>query len=197
MCSNDERFRRIFSNVDNHFVGSMEHVYSYQKKYARFFKGAPGLIVDLGCGQGAFLRALAEEGFNYLGVDSDPQNIALCQLNGLVATLSDGATFLRQHEQSLGGIFMAHVIEHYPGPEALRLLVQCYDALLPKGILIVITPDFKAEPIHAEQFWLSTSHVRPYPVDWLRCAFGEIGFKIVDSGNDSDFGDVFIVGIKS
>jgi O-antigen chain-terminating methyltransferase len=191
---NDTEFDDLFNRIDNAFVGTEEHVYSYQSKYAGYFKKGD-LVLDIGCGQGAFLRALKESGINGVGIDMNSKNASLCNDKGYNVYRADMFQFLRESD-NLGGIFAGHVIEHFSGYEAVSLLKTCYDALGNGKPLVLLTPNFADDHIHRTNFWLSATPVRPYPLEWLQVAFREIGFTVLSCGYDYQGGDTFIVGVK-
>lgn len=195
MRMSEDDFIKLFNKFDKTWVGSEDHVYSYQKKYTRFFKGAEE-VVEIACGQGAFLRALREDGINGIGVDLDNENVITCLNKGYSALNNDAFLYLDEHPDQVGGIFMAHLIEHFDSTMAIMLIVSCYEALSVGGRLVIITPNFYDEFIHKESFWLSSSHIRPYPKRFLENVFNIMGFKIIESGYDEHGGDTYIVGEK-
>lgn len=186
-------FDKLFSRIDNGFVGSEQHVYNYQNKYAQYFKGKSN-VLDIGCGQGAFLRSLKENGINATGLDMDEGRVNNLNQNGYNVLVKDAFTYLDDNKETFDGISMFHMIEHFDGYKAVELLVLIFESLQKNGVVILITPNF--HQTFANQFWLSTSHVRPYPLLWLENALKEIGFNIKESGYDPQCEDTFIVGVK-
>lgn len=99
-------------------------------------------IMDLGCGFGAFLGLLADEGYsNAVGVDISPQQIAVAHQLGVtntrVASLRDalfGST-------GFDCITMIDVIEHLTREEAVDTLNLISEVLRPGGTLILRTPN--------------------------------------------------------
>lgn len=193
MKMSKEEFNKLFNRIDNGFVGSKEHVYNYQNKYTKYFKGKEN-VLDIGCGQGAFLRALKEQNIRSTGLDMDHERVNQLNENGYKVLVKDAFNYMDDNKECFDGISMFHMIEHFDGVKAIELLVLIYEALKKDGVIILITPDFKQT--HENQFWLSSTHIRPYPLMWLENAFKEIGFKIIDRGKDSQGGDTFIVGVK-
>jgi 2-polyprenyl-3-methyl-5-hydroxy-6-metoxy-1,4-benzoquinol methylase len=185
--------KELFDRIDNGFIGTEEHVYGYQNKYANAFVGRSP-VLDIGCGQGAFLRALNEKGIDATGLDLNPNNIEIISNKGYKALCGNAFTHLEENPDFYGGISMFHMIEHFDGETAVKLLVLIYEALKKGGVFCLITPDFQEVGLH--NFWLSSTHVRPYPLMWLQNAFKEIGFNVVQGGKDPDGGDTFIVGVK-
>jgi 2-polyprenyl-3-methyl-5-hydroxy-6-metoxy-1,4-benzoquinol methylase len=198
----EEQFQQLFNDIDNGFVGDEESAYHYQKGYAGVFDGGSP-VLDIGCGQGAFLRALNERGVESVGLDMNPKNIEFCKDKGYSVIQADAFSYLasvgEEHKDGLyGGMSMFHMIEHFDGETAVRLLVLMHEALKQGGKIAIITPNFAVERVYKDNFWLSSTHVRPYPEKWLLNALRHIGFDIVALGSDanSSLFDTYIVGVK-
>jgi SAM-dependent methyltransferase len=92
---------------------------------------APGLVLDLGCGYGAIAEPLVERGYSYVGVDIDPDGLAVLADRGLETHKLDLAATDELPER-LGGVIGARplaavlvldVLEHLVDPgEVLRAL---------------------------------------------------------------------------
>lgn len=198
----EEQFQQLFNDIDNGFVGDEESAYHYQRNYAKFFKGKTP-VLDIGCGQGAFLRALNEQGVESVGLDMNPKNIDYCLNKGHKVIEADAFSYLakvgEENEEGLyGGISMFHMIEHFDGETAVRLMVLIHEALRKGGIITIVTPNFSVDRVYKDNFWLSSTHVRPYPDRWLYNALNYIGFNIIACGSDQDSSllDTYIVGVK-
>src|SRR5947207_454442 len=84
-----------------------------QTELAKYFKNAPGPIVDLGCGRGTMLEVLTSKAITNYGVDSFPPALEVCRDRGLQVVDSDIFSHLSElEESSVGGVFCSHVIEH-------------------------------------------------------------------------------------
>ncbi|MDP2344897.1 MAG: class I SAM-dependent methyltransferase [Deltaproteobacteria bacterium] len=95
-------------------------------------------ILELGCGAGHFLRALARAGYEQLvGVDRDPAPTRFAG-TGIEYRAID-----LDKSVELGGpwgaIVMNYVVEHFEDPE--RVLRACRAALAPGGKVIALTPN--------------------------------------------------------
>jgi 2-polyprenyl-3-methyl-5-hydroxy-6-metoxy-1,4-benzoquinol methylase len=100
-------------------------------------------ILDVGCGEGAFLVFLKEMGYsNLAGCDLSPENVALCQQRGLDFVVRHDARDLAQLPGPAGGwdaIFCLDVLEHVPKQDAARLLADLRARLSPTGYLVLQT----------------------------------------------------------
>ncbi|MFB3854776.1 MAG: methyltransferase domain-containing protein [Vicinamibacterales bacterium] len=147
------------------FRGSEEYVRRRQAIYLEHFANH-GPVVDIGCGRGEFLSLLREAGIAAVGVDSNAAMVHHCLEKGLVACLSDAATYLSGTAGSIGGIFCSHVLEHLRPADLLVFLRLCRKKLEPGGILVIETVNPCCLSTHAS-FAADPGHERPLHPDWL------------------------------
>jgi len=100
-----------------------------------------GRLLDVGCGNGAFVQFASRWGWVAEGIDPDPVAVAAAQSAGAnvtQASLDDlprrGGTF--EH------VIVSHVLEHVHDP--VRLLRQCFELLVPGGRLWLQTPNMES-----------------------------------------------------
>jgi 2-polyprenyl-3-methyl-5-hydroxy-6-metoxy-1,4-benzoquinol methylase len=117
---------------------------------------APAHVLDTGCGNGRFARALAESNVNatYTGVDGDAQLLALAQaqtatLNGVECRFAAAdlaqSTWLAQVTAPYDAVVSLAVIHHLPSYALRRRFVQEMASLLaPDGLLALSTWQFLA-----------------------------------------------------
>jgi SAM-dependent methyltransferase len=101
--------------------------------------GQSGLVVDVGCGGGLFLKMLRERGLPVLGLEtSHPAATAAWNQNRVAVVCGD----LSKSPIERGGcaiVTMFHVVEHLHDP--VGYLRSARDLLLPGGRLIVQVPN--------------------------------------------------------
>lgn len=170
---------------------------NWHARYAKFFEGIQGDVLDIGCGSGIFLEILRDWGQAACGIDLDPAMVEVCESLGLQAIVGDDQSLSQWQSQSLGGIHASHIIEHIDGSRAIQLVENAFRVLRPGGKLIVRTPNWRNDQVRHEGFWLDITHVRPYPLPLLKQVFEDAGFVIEQMGFE-EFGwnDTFIVGRK-
>lgn len=102
----------------------------------------PGKVLDVGCGSGGFLAAMARSGWAAYGVDFDEAAVAAAQQRpGLVVT--SGALLDQSYpDDQFDAVVLSNVIEHVPDP--LEVAAECRRILRPGGRLVMITPNTDA-----------------------------------------------------
>ncbi|MDX8396885.1 MAG: class I SAM-dependent methyltransferase [Mariprofundaceae bacterium] len=151
-------------------------------KYIQYFhKGSK--VIDIGCGDGAFVRMMAESGFDAYGVDSNPMSVEAAQSNNLKVSLGDAVAFLKQHEKQFDGIICSHMIEHVSADDVGELIQACRHALTEDGSLLVITPNIHTLTGHSD-FWNDPTHIKPYTEDALKKLFRFNGLETTSVGYD-------------
>ncbi|MBZ5674204.1 MAG: class I SAM-dependent methyltransferase [Acidobacteriia bacterium] len=164
-----------------HFRGSEDRIRQQQKCYVARFAGAPGEILDIGCGRGEFLEAAKEAGLPVRGIDQSRESVALCRSKGLDVEQADMFAYLESlADGSLGGAYCAQVVEHL-SPAAVPRLVKLLSQKLRLGALVAIeTPNPECLAIFATHFYLDPTHTRPVPPPLLRFYLESAGFGSVE-----------------
>ena len=105
-------------------------------------KGA-GATLDIGCGMGFALQALAQRGYTDLyGVDRDHSQVGACLAKGLsVERTDDLHAWLAAREGQFAQILMLDVLEHIPVDQQIAVVRSIQKALKPGGRLIVRVPN--------------------------------------------------------
>ncbi len=118
---------------------------SFARTLAAWLPADPATpILDVACGEGAFLRFLRARGYHRLaGCDLSPENVALCRLAGLDFVFQADALRLSEAPGlgRYGAIFALDLIEHLPKQSAVAFLEELRGRLLPDGYLVLQTPN--------------------------------------------------------
>lgn len=143
-------------------------------------------VVDLGCGRGEWLELLRNQGYQTLGVDSNPAMVATATSRGLKVHEGDIAEFLATTpDASLAALTAFQVVEHLPLAQLGTLFEQAWRTLQPGGLLLLETPNPENLQVAAYSFWLDPTHQRPLPPPTLLNLaqhFGFIDCRIERSG---------------
>lgn len=161
--------------------GPGEAVREKQRVYLRHFVGAPGPVLDVGCGRGEFLELLREAGIGASGVDADAEMAARGREKGLEVAVGDLFAHLSAlPDASLGGIFAAQVIEHLGTAELVTLVRLAHAKLSPGGRFVAETINPACLATFSGAFYLDLTHTRPVHPEALRFLLEGTGFTGVE-----------------
>jgi O-antigen chain-terminating methyltransferase len=160
--------------------GSTADVCERQRPYVKDFQDAAP-VLDVGCGRGEFLSLLREAGIDAHGVDADADMVAYARGEGVQVEQADALAYLEaQPEASLGGIFMAQVVEHLPPPQLFRLLELSARALRSGGVLVAETIN-PLSPLALRSYFADLTHAQPLVPETLALLAKQAGFRDVDT----------------
>lgn len=167
-----------FAQAAFHFGN--DYVAGFRRRLKEFLPYArPGRFLEVGFGHGGYLAAARELGFEVLGLDTSPHNVAQVSSRFGVpvrqATLEQAAL----PDAGFDTALLSHVIEHLPDPVAtLRELAR---VLVPGGTLILITPNAACylERLVGGRWpmYRPADHVRMFTPPSLRLALEKAGFS--------------------
>jgi O-antigen chain-terminating methyltransferase len=159
--------------------GSTDEIRERQRVYLDDFRDAAP-VLDIGCGRGEFLGLLREAGLEARGLDVDADMVAYARGEGLDVALGDAAGHLASLPgRSLGGIFMAQVVEHLPAPELVRVLELAAAKLRPGGVLVAETIN-PLSPLALRSYFADLTHAQPLVPETLELLARQAGFAEVD-----------------
>jgi O-antigen chain-terminating methyltransferase len=165
-----------YFGFEERFRGSEGEIKARQQAYLKYFQGQND-ILDIGCGRGEFLELLREAGIKVQGIDLDLDMVLYCREKGFDVVRVDGLAYLDSlPDEALGGIFAAHVIEHWESKQTIELVKLCQRKLRPGGILILETFNPKCLTIFAESFYMDFSHIKPIHPESMKFLFESTGF---------------------
>lgn len=96
-------------------------------------------VLDVGCGNGAFLLTARELGWKASGVDVSVAARDLLSSTGIHVSVADAAHFLREHPRHFDMIHMNHSLEHIL--TAAETVLAARTALAPGGLLYIEVPN--------------------------------------------------------
>ncbi|HRZ41063.1 MAG TPA: methyltransferase domain-containing protein, partial [Candidatus Omnitrophota bacterium] len=68
--------QEVFQAYANIHKGEDRALKPHHRAFFDLSRNAPGRVLDIGCGNGAFIRHLQRMGFDVWGIDLDPRSIA-------------------------------------------------------------------------------------------------------------------------
>lgn len=167
-------FERRFRGDEDTIVGALRERY-----FDLLLSRSP--VVDIGCGRGELLAALAAEGVAGRGVDTDAAMVADATDRGVEVHLADGTAWLReQPEGSVGAIVAIQVLEHLPFEAVLELIELARTRLRPGGVFVAETPNPASLVVLGNSYVLDPTHVRPLHPSLLAFLCESAGFRDVE-----------------
>lgn len=137
-------------------------------------------VLDVGCGRGELLAALAAEGIEATGVDSDPEMVTEALERGVTVQRGDALAYLRSvPEASLGSVVAIQVLEHLPFDAVLELIELVRTRLRPGGLFVAETPNPASLVVLGNSYILDPTHVRPLHPSLLAFLCETAGFRDV------------------
>lgn len=178
----DHRWDELYAAFEAQFRGDPETVKNDLKPYLSLLKesGATSGILDLGCGRGAWLELLKENGLQGAGVEPNSVLAAEVRSKHLDVVEADALEYLRGLEnESLQVVTGFHLIEHLEFPELVQLLAEIKRTLRTGGLLILETPNPKNLVVGACNFYSDPTHRGPLFPDTLQFLLNHLGFNRV------------------
>lgn len=102
-------------------------------------QGTGQRMLDVGCGNGQFLKWARQLGWNCYGIEVDAAAAAVARGHGIEIVGSDLRELGQAHDRTFDAITLSHVIEHVYDP--IDTLRQCWRLLKPGGYLWIQTPN--------------------------------------------------------
>lgn len=138
-------------------------------------------LLDVGFGNGGFLKIASEMGWNAEGIDFDPKAVEVARARGLNVSCASAAELSIRNEH-FDVITLSHVIEHVHDP--IALLRDLYRLLKPGGFLWLDTPNLCS--YGAKRFgrdwrgWEPPRHLVLFNSASLRKSLTHAGFKRIE-----------------
>jgi SAM-dependent methyltransferase len=130
-----------------------------EQQFATQFKGRR--VLDIGCGEGKYLRLLSPYCETITGVDTNPEQVRQLKESGFDAHLPSELV-----SGQYDVLLMSHIVEHMAASDLVAFL-DCYLPMLhDDGHLIIMTP------LPGLRFWHDFTHVRPYTPQSFGMMFG-------------------------
>jgi len=123
---------RVMPPLSSYLDAKSRHIFQ--------LKGKSGKLLDIGCGNGEFLRFASSFGWEVVGVDFDEQAVAEASSSGL--DVRTGDVNVIDSKEKFDFISLSHVIEHVYDPSVL--LSSCYKLLNDGGVLWLETPNIES-----------------------------------------------------
>lgn len=144
--------------------------------------GAPGSLLDLGCGNGAFLQLALNNGWRGRGVEGATALVESARASGTPVELCDLDQWERRDDDLYDAVRLWYTLEHVAKPGRLARLAL--ESLKPGGVLLVGVPN-DATPLcrrlmmsPSDRFWENRLHLHHYPPFGLERFLESLGLAI-------------------
>ncbi len=151
------------------------------QRHARFLTKqvpAQGRVLDVGCGRGVTLQAIARTGLECHGFDVNPHAVQGLDA-GIHVHVADSLADACLEDQSFDEVIIWHVLEHVPDPRAM--LQEVHRILRPGGVLVVAVPNaasWQAKWAGPAWFHLDPPrHLYHFPLPALKRLLTSTGFQ--------------------
>jgi len=169
----DKKYLEITYGPERSYKG--EYPNKLAQKISTDFYKKPGKILDIGCGNGDFLKAFSELGYEVVGIDISPD---------VEKRLGDKFEVMNidiekeecQFANEFDFVFSKSVIEHTRNP--MSLLKFANKSLRPGGVSVIMTPSW--EHTYWGPFYIDHTHVTPFTLPSLEEAMELADFTHVE-----------------
>ncbi len=137
-----------------------------------------GVVVHIGSGSG---RGLASLGDGAVGVDDDPELVAVARENDRPVTCADPIEYSSAlGAGSLDGALLTGLVERLDGARLAALVTGLSRALSPGAPLVVDALDPTAEEVLARELWRDPRRIRPLHSDAVVAVIEAAGLSVTD-----------------
>lgn len=153
---------------------------AYHRTFFRHRSVGSGLILDIGCGDGAFLKEAERLGYEAYGIDLDRKSVEAARNarkleNVYGMTLDEFADFSRKRSLRFQLATFFEVLEHQDEPR--EFLAKVMSLLEPGGFIAGSVPNRDRLIIHRETFDYPPNHFTWWSQPTLGRFLGEMGFE--------------------
>jgi SAM-dependent methyltransferase len=147
-----------------------------------------GKVLDIGCGPGTFIGNYLD-GIDCLGIDFSTPQIDYANRRYGTARHRFSTQPLAGIDERFDAVTMSALIEHLPPAEARRLLAEACGLLVPRGRLVVTTPNYRSSwPLiewgvnQVSRVGYEQQHINKYTRGRLATELAQAGYSRVDVG---------------
>lgn len=170
-----------YVGFEDQFRGAQDVIRARQETYVPYFAGAPGDVLDVGCGRGEFIDLLRSHGISVRGIDLNHEMAEVCRARGLNVEEADAVGYLSSlPDSSLGGLFAAQVVEHLEPAYLLKFLELAFVKLQPGATLVLETLNPACWMAFFESYIRDITHKWPLHPETLKYLVTASGFLQVD-----------------
>ena len=167
-----------FNSFISRFGGSEALIKGQYIKFIPHYENAKNMI-DIGCGRGFFLDLACDHSITVTGIDTSADAVDVCVKRGRYAIQSDALSYVESlRDESIDGIFMAHVIEHMDHAYIAKLIKAFSKKLIRGSSVVIITPNITNVIVSASLFYIDPTHVTHIHPDYIDYLLSDNGFEV-------------------
>ena len=175
MQPGSDQFYEFISHQPGYYPGDR---WEWQETLARGVASGKEKLLEIGCGNGDFLRKAKKLGFvDALGIDNSASAISVCKARGLNAWCGTIETYLSANpemQQAYDLVTSYHCLEHVPDP--VEFLVQAMQLIKPSGSIFISTP---YSPMSFESNWYDPLNHPPHHLTrWNKKAYEALAARL-------------------
>ena len=137
-------------------------------------------FIEVGCGQGEFLRVLTEFPVEAFGIEHDPKLVQIAREQGLNVTEGFPETEETRFGEEPFDVFLSfNFLEHQPDPNTM--LRAIYQNLNDDGMGLITVPSFEYIMDHSCYYELIRDHIAYYTFDTLTSLLERNGFDVLET----------------
>ena len=134
-------------------------------------------FIEVGCGQGEFLKVLSEFPVEVHGIEHDPHLVELARAQGLDVTEGFTETEATRFAGGLSDVFLSfNFLEHQPDPSTM--LQAIYRNLEDDAMGLITVPSFEYIMDHNSYYELIRDHLAYYTFETLTPLLERNGFQV-------------------
>ena len=136
-------------------------------------------FIEVGCGQGEFLKVLKEFPVEGFGIEHDPALAELARAQGLNVEQGFTETADTVIPGGLYDVFLSfNFLEHQPDPAAMLRCI--YNNLEDDGMGLLTVPSFEYIMDHSSYYELIRDHIAYYTFETLTSLLERTGFVVLE-----------------
>lgn len=179
--SSDSELTKYYSNYPVNYCNSQLTLKRYNKLLDIFEKfRINNNIIDVGCGDGFFLEAAKERGWNVYGTEFSNEKVTICINKGI--NIIQGKLDPNNYDKNCFDVIISiEVLEHINYP--VKEIFNFHKILRKKGALYITTPNFQSlSRLILKDKWniiVYPEHLCYYTPDVICNLLTNIGFKMI------------------
>ena len=145
------------------------------------------VILDVGCGSGALLKALIKRGAKVHGLDPEPSALEASQSRAPNAHLRQaGLEDAGYQDKMFDGVVILNSLHHVPENHMGAALDEALRILKPEGALVVIEPLARGDHFAVMQPLEDETDIRADAITSLQAFLARHGLKALEREHDQD-----------